>query len=134
MNHLQAFDIREVWDAVLPGLQHIKRLTNPEWRPEDLYAACVGKRLYCFKPDATGSDFILLSQNVSGYTGKAYLMLVAAYSKDGDAITKFKDDIEAIARESKCDSIEFCSPRKGWSRMADRHGYEEVLKVYRRKL
>jgi hypothetical protein len=131
---LQAFDVRGVWGAVLPGLEEIHRLTSPEWRPEDLYAGCVSGRMHLFKPDATGNDFVLLTRNVSGYSGKAYLLVVAAFSKDGDAVAKFQSEIEDIARESGCAAIEFCSPRKGWNRLAGRHGFAEVTRVYRRNL
>ena len=130
--NLQSFDVRKVWDNILPGLVEIKKATGAEWRPEDLYAACLGKRMHVFKPDIDGHDFVLLAQNVSVYTGDAYLLVVAAYSKDGDAIAKFQSEIDSIARESRCKSVEFCSPRKAWQRMAPRHGYAEVTRVYRR--
>jgi hypothetical protein len=134
VSKLEAFDVRQVWDAILPGLQHIKRLTNADWRPEDLYSACLAKRMHVFKPDAAGSDFVLLVQNISPYTGKAYLLVLAAYSKEGDAIAKFQSEIDSIALESGCEFVEFASPRKGWERMAARHDYVEVRRLYRRNL
>lgn len=134
MTQLIAFDVRQVWDSILPGLMHIKKVCNAPWRPEDLYAQCIAGRMHCFKPDACGHDFVLLTQNVSSYTGLAYLLVVVAYSKEGDAIEKFQSEIDAIAREAGCSSVEFHSPRRGWERMARRHDYAEVTRIYRRVL
>ena len=131
---LQAFDIREVWDSVLPGLKEIKENFDPEWRPEDLYAGCLAKRMHIFKPDATSNDFLLLSQNVSVYTGKVSLLVLVAYSKEGDAVETYQSEIDRIARESGCGLIDFYSPRLGWERHAKRHGYEPKATMFRRKL
>jgi hypothetical protein len=134
MTQLEAFDVRGVWDRVKPGLDEIKAKTLPAWRVEDMYAACVAKRAHIFMPDATGSDFVLLAQNHCEYSGKAYLMVVAAYSKAGDAVATFQSEIDRIARESGCHWIDFCSPRIGWERHARTHGYEPRLTVFRREL
>lgn len=134
MRKLQGYDVRHVWEAILPGLKHILSKTHPDWRTEDLYAACIARRMHVFKPDLDGGDFVLLAQNVSGYTGNAYLLVVAAFSKEGDAMDEFQSEIERIARESGCKSVEFCSPRKAWERMAPRYGYAEETRVYRKVL
>lgn len=134
MNMLQAFDVREVWDSIYPGIIETKVKTNPEWRPEDLYAACVNGQSHIFKPDADSPDFVLLAQSVSTYTGKRLLKIVIAYSKDGDAVEKYGAEIDAIGREAGCAESEFSSPRKGWERHGPKHGYEPVMTVYRRKL
>ena len=134
MSGLQAFDVRQVWEQVRPGLDEIKGKTNPDWRPEDLYAACLGKRAHIFMPDADATDFVLLAQNNCLYSGNAYLVVIAAYSKEGDAVETFQSEIDDIARESGCSWIDFFSPRIGWERHARRHGYEPKATVFRRKL
>lgn len=131
---LQSFDIRKVWDTVRPGLEYAVSKTLTDVRPEDCYAACVAGRWHLFKPDAASSDFVLLAQSVSVYTGDAFLIVVAAYSKTGNAIDTYTSDIEAIARESGCKWIEFVSSRPGWGRHAKRHGFKPRHTLYRREL
>jgi hypothetical protein len=131
---LEAFDIRQVWDSVLPGLSYIKENYDPEWRPEDLYAGCVAKRMHLFKPNAQSSDFVLLSTNVSVYTGAASLLVLVAYSKEGDAVETYQSEIDRIARESGCSLIDFYSPRLGWERHGKRFGYEPKATMFRRMI
>ena len=131
---LQGYDVREVWESVLPGLAYIKGKFDPEWRPEDLYAGCIAKRMHIFKPDLASSDFVVLATNVSVYTAKSSLLVLVAYSKEGDAVETFQSEIDRIARESGCDTIDFYSPRLGWERHGKRHGYEPQHTMFRRTL
>jgi len=131
---LQAFHVRDVWDKILPGLLEVKKRAKPSWRPEDLYAACLNGQLYVFMPDEDSSDFVLLGEGVSAYTGKRILKIVVAYSKDGNAIKKYGDQIDEIGIEAGCVESEFSSSRKGWQRLGPKYGYEPEFVVYRRKL
>lgn len=131
---LQSFDIRKVWDNVKPGLEVVKALTDPDWRLEDMYSAVLSKRAFIFMPDEDAREFVILTQNVSVYSGEAYLIVIAAYSESGCAVAKYQEEIDDIARESGCKSIEFVSPRKGWERHAIQNGYAVKHVTYRREL
>jgi hypothetical protein len=131
---LQAFDVRKAWDQVRPGLEAIKRLTDPEWRCEDLYARILMGQAFLFMPDDESKDFVILSQYTCPYAGAKVLNVIAAYSKSGSAVAEYQPEIDEIAAEAGCTAIEFCSPREGWERHAKAHGYERKLVVYRREL
>lgn len=134
MSQLVAQNHRIVWDNILPGIVEIKEKTDPTWRPEDLYASMTVGNLHCFMPDPDGSDFVLLTSGVTAYSRQKYLTVLCAYSKTGDAVATFQDEIDNIARESGCEWVEFSSSRPGWGRHGAANGYEPVFTVYRRKL
>ena len=59
----------------------------------------------------------------------------AAYSKDGNALIKYYQDVDAIAKEFGASKISFASPRKAWHKTIHKiPGWYEVETVYEKRI
>lgn len=127
-------DIRQEFDWIKPGLEDIHRRTNPEWRVEDIYAACRFGKAFLFIDGFGANSFVVLTTGECPYRAKRVLFVLAAWSDEGDAVTKYLEEIEKIGREAGCKEIEFSSPRRGWEKLGEANGFETVCTTFRKAL
>ena len=128
MDSLSLADIRECWDEVRLGLEVVKQKTNPPWRVEDVYAACVvgSAVLYLGEP-----GFVIFQPETNRLTGKPELLVWVAFSRDRDAVSRFQPAVDSIAREAGYKTLVMWSNRPGWER---NEGWTQVATVYERAL
>jgi hypothetical protein len=126
MSQLVLQDIREVWDAVRPGLEHTRRKIGAPWRPEDVYAACVAGRAYLYSCD---EGFIVVQSQINAFNGRPEMFLWVAYARGQDNIETFQDQVDEIAIEHGFDRIVMWSNRPGFQKSA---GWNAVCTVYER--
>ena len=80
-------DIRLIWDHIKPGLQEIKNQADPDWRPEDIYAAVLNgvAELYIDVEQDPCESFIILQEKPNIFNASKSLLIWIAYDKRGKA-------------------------------------------------
>jgi len=129
-----AVDIRKVWDIIVDGLIQVKHQTGAEWRPEDIYHAVLSGKSFLFMDSSDEESFVVLNEYSHPYLSERVMIVDIAYNKTGDAIDRYQAQMEDIAKEAGCAFVEFSSPRTGFKRVAEKHGYETVCTIYRKRL
>ena len=127
-------DIRDVWDAIVDGLREVKEKTDAEWRPEDIYHSVLSGKSFLFMDSSDPASFVVLSEYTHTYLSSRVLVCDIAWNKTGDAIDRYQGELEEIAREAGAKYLEFSSPRIGFKKVAERHGYETVCTIYRKSI
>lgn len=128
MSQLVLMDIRDIWEEILPGLEAVKKKINAQWRPVDVYAACVAGRAFIY----TGEPgFIVVQQQSNLITGKPEMFLWVAYARGQDSIATFQGQVDEIAIEHGFDRIVMWSNRAGFEKVP---GWDIVASVFERRL
>ena len=124
--------IKEYWDHIRHALECVIEKTNPDWIPEDVYMACLlGQARVYLAPDGV-IVFKLLTDSVTNETS---LFVWAAYSKEGDALIKYYQDVDTIAEEFGASKISFASSRKGWHKAINKiPGWREAETIYEKRI
>lgn len=73
--------------------------------------------------DPAGESFVVLKP-IKRHD-KTILFIWAAYCDEGDAISKYLDDIKELAVVAGASNIEFMTSREGFERIAPKHGWEK---------
>ena len=129
-------DLQFVYEDIEEKLRYIVKKSYSDWVPADIYVALKNKEadLYIGYEKDKNVGFLVTStqQNHGGgptlYVWAAYQDPKCDYSKDGF------DLLDRLANQLHADNIEFQTSRKGWSKVAPKHGYELVSYVYRKEL
>lgn len=127
-------DIRDVWDVIVDGLREVKEKTDAEWRPEDIYHSVLSGKSFLFMDSSDAESFVVLSEYKHSYLGERVLVCDIAWNKTGDAIDRYQPQLEEIALEAGAKYLEFSSPRIGFKKVAEKHGYDTVCTIYRKPL
>lgn len=131
---LYSVDVREVWDVIVDGLREVKQKTDAEWRPEDVYHSILKGESFLFMDSSDPESFVVLSEYKHQYLSERVLVCDIAWNKTGDAIDRYQSELEELAIQSGAKYLEFSSPRLGFKKVADKHGYEVVCTIYRKPL
>jgi len=134
---LQAVDIRTVWERVYPGIQKIhSELPWNDWRVEDIYAACLsGQAAILIQPDTEPQDaFLIAKQNLCEQTRKKSLFIWIAWSKNDEQAKDVYKDLDMIAMESGCESINFMTGSQKLVKYAQSFGYKKVMYEVRKEI
>lgn len=110
---LQPADIRQVWDQILPGLLDLKARYPLDWRPEDVYAACVNGTSELFLSD---SGFLVTELTENQFDTTLEFLVWVAYDRSPDAQSRYLSEVEAMARARGAKRLVMVSSRKGWER------------------
>ena len=122
---LEFVDIREVWDVVRPGLEAIHSETNPDWRIEDVYAACVSQRSFLLMDTArTASGFIVLQTKSHAFRDSKIMLIWIAYDPEPGSLMTYSEDLEALALKTGHSEIEFLTPHRGLWDLGQQYGYQ----------
>jgi hypothetical protein len=74
--------------------------------------------------------FVVYSVRDTGNGFDLYILSAASSRLLGaDVFNFFMDKLKRIARERGCRTISFHSPRRGWIRKLEKHGFEEVPQI-----
>lgn len=132
---LEFVDIREVWDVVRPGLEAIHSETNPDWRIEDVYAACVSQRSFLLMDTArTASGFIVLQTKSHAFRDSKIMLIWIAYDPEPGSLMTYSEDLEALALKTGHSEIEFLTPHRGLWDLAEGYGYHLRWATLNKKL
>jgi len=125
MAEYKTVDVREVWDIILPGLEEIKSQTNPPWRLEDVYAACVSGTAHIYMdPQRTRAGFLILQSVLCPFRRISKLLLWIAHDPVGGSATEYALWVEKLAKETGHQEIEIMTPHEGLWRLAEKFGYK----------
>lgn len=116
---LRLADVRLEWDWVRVGVARVKARFSAEWRPEDVYGACLAEWAFLFVPAEgpfVNRAFVVLQPRVCEYTRAKHLHVWLAWSELTGAVESFLPAIEQIARETGHVRLIWRSPREGWTR------------------
>ena len=124
--------VKEYWDHIRSLLEKVVEKADPDWIPEDVYMACMlGEARVYLAPDGI-IVFKLLTDKVTNETS---LFVWAAYSKEGDALIKYYQDVDAIAAEFGASKISFTSSRKAWHKAINKiPGWYEAETIYEKRI
>ena len=124
--------VKEYWDHIRALLEKVIEKANPDWIPEDVYMACMlGQARVYLAPDGL-IVFKLLTDNL---TNENTLFVWAAYSKEGNALIKYYQDVDTIAEEFGASKISFTSSRKAWHKAIHKiPGWSEGETIYEKRI
>lgn len=116
MVKLTACDLNDPKDVelIMNAAQKVKSKTNELWQPFHIMSALYSNNAVAMK--GSNSDIVVMYRQPRPYTFEQQLWIWIAYSKETNAIEKYWDSIETIAKEWNCDSIAFSSTRTGYNR------------------
>ena len=122
---LEFVDIRKAWNVVKPGLEAIHSESHPDWRIEDVYAACVGQRSFLLMDTArTASGFIVLQTKSHPFRDSKIMLIWIAYDPVPGSLMTYADELEALALNTGHSEIEFLTPHRGLWDLAEQYGYQ----------
>ena len=88
---LTRVDVRVYWDFIAPGIWEIKNHSDPEWKPEDIYAALLNNvaELYIDIDEDPCESFIILQEKPNIFMPTKSFLIWIAYDKRGGAASKY---------------------------------------------
>ena len=133
---LTQVDVRVFWDCIEPGLREIKKESQPDWRPEDIYTALVNNiaELYVDIEQDPCESFIILQEKPNMFKPTKSLLIWVAYDKRGGAASKYMNYIENMAETRGCNKIEFWTPHVGIAKALSYKGYETKLLIVEKEI
>jgi len=127
MDTLTLTDIRQAWDEIHPGLKAVRTKINANWRPEDVYVACVldQARLYVGE-----TGFIVVQPRVDHVGQPEFFIWIAQAYGQGN-IERFQEAVDAVAQELGYSRLTMLTNRTAFIRMP---GWIPVGMLYERTL
>lgn len=117
----------------MPGLEYIKEKCNASWRPEDVYAACLSGDADIFLVENYPHRFAVVQVKQCRFTLKNSFLVWIAYDESNKyGAMNYLKELEEIAKNYNCDSVEFWSPRVGMKRLTEKSGYQLEMSIYKK--
>ena len=133
----QAVDIRSVWDEIRPAIIDIhKKMPWSDWRPEDIYAACLSGQAAVFTQGDTeaSKSFCVIRVDTCEQTGDKSLFIWIAWSPDEPGANAVFKDVDRMALDSGCKTIDFITGSHKLVQYAEKFGYKKVMYEVRKEL
>jgi hypothetical protein len=133
---LTQVDVRVFWDCIEPGLREIKKESQIDWRPEDIYTALVNNiaELYVDIEQDPCDSFIILQEKPNMFKPTKSLLIWVAYDKRGSAADKYMEYIENMAEARGCNKVELWTPHSGLAKALSHKGYETKLLIVEKEI
>jgi len=114
---IEPHEVRQTWQFVRQGLEHILRKSPEWWIPEDVYTSLVENKanLWLWIENDKPVGFVV------GYTHNETFIIWCAYGILRDVKESFRQ-LEDMVR-NQCKRITFESWRPGWDRVARKLGF-----------
>jgi|TARA_R110001592_G_scaffold360945_1_gene670374 hypothetical protein len=127
MNLIQA-NIDDHWEDIKHGIYSIKQETYESETAQDIYRACKNNTasLWLDKNIKPKNGFLITQILKRNYSNEKYLLLWVAWYKEQLGADKFQLNIEKIAKDSGCKSIEFWTNKKEIRDHGKFHGYNKI--------
>jgi hypothetical protein len=138
---IEAREVGSVWDAIKPGIESVYKDIDPvwrEWRPEDIYAACLAREAVVFVPsgcDDPSESFVVARIVTCQRTKTKTMHLWIAWCPGGGALAEsIHSDLEEVAVSSGCESVEFVTSHNEIVKHGNRFGFDNVMYQVRKDL
>ena len=138
---IEAKDVRSVWDDIKGGVESIHKEIDSvwiDWRPEDVYAACLAREAVVFVPSGSedpSSEFVVARVVTCPRTSIKTMFLWLAWCPGGGALAASTHaGLEEAAVSSGCSSIEFITSIEKIAEHGERFGYNKVMYQVRKDL
>ena len=134
---VHAVDIRLIWDEIKTGISEVQdSMPWIDWRPEDIYAACInGEAAVFIQDDADPGDSFFISKiNTCSRTGERTFFIWIAWSPTKPGAPLVNDWMTKVAIENGCSGIEFITGNEKLVRYANKFGYTKVMYEVRKEL
>ncbi len=128
MDTLVLKEVREVWDAIRPGLEQVRQKTGAPWRAEDVYAACVVGQASVYVGE---TGFVVVQAKTDPFSGAPELFVWVAYAEGQGNLERFQAAVDELARDHEFTKLTMWSNRPGFARVP---GWQPVATVYERAL
>jgi hypothetical protein len=125
---LEPANIRECWESIRGGVQCVIALSKADYRPEDVYAACVQGLAFLYVDEP---GFVILAPQVNVFTGRRELLVWIAYAEGQGNIEAYQPQIDAIAQREGFATLTCWTARRGFAKVP---GWREVATVYERSV
>jgi hypothetical protein len=114
-------DHRSVWINILPGLQALREQDDMEWSIEGIDEMLRNGEASLLVDEDDATAFGIVS--VTTYKNERALLIYAMWHQCGNAIERFYQHIEFMARAAGFKYVRFYSQRPGMARLVARFGY-----------
>jgi len=132
---LKAVDIRPIWQEVYRGILSVWReMPWRDWIPEDIYAACItGSAALLVGEGMEPSDGFIVCRMDETETGKNLFIWIAWCPTENGAATIY-EELDNIAANNGCTSIEFVTGEPKLVKHASQFGYNSVMYEVRKQI
>ena len=126
-------DIRTCWDEVRPGIEEILKDRTLNYRPEDVYAACVAEQAFLYK---ASYGFVILTVEVDEFTKERtlFVWLGYTYEKGNNIWVQTRAWFDKIARSIGCTYVGAHTKIKELETYFVKEGWELDTRIFRRKV
>lgn len=120
------------WERVRAGLVEVKKATNDDWLPEDVYMAIrTGQAVLYLGTGDAGEYLGFLVLRLVAATHSTKMEIWCAYAVPGVSVMRrFLPHIKAVARNAGVSGILFSSARQEWAAAARRLGFAPASVSY----
>ncbi len=129
--------VKEVWEEILPGIMEVwKGLPWKDWIPEDIYASCLsGHSVVLTHSDMDPQTaFGVVRMDTCGQTGRKNLFLWIAWCANEEGAEKVYRNLDEIASQNGCSSIDFITGSPELVKYGERFGYDKVMYEVRKEI
>lgn len=102
----------------IPLIQRVAGDVNEPGLLSDIQSACRKKQAFCFGDSNTRVVLRLMERN-----GEKYILVWLGVSRGTGALEKFNPIVTDLSRASGAEWFEFCTTRRGFTRVAGRLGF-----------
>lgn len=127
---LDTLEIRRRWPSIRAALQEYVSRYNSPWVPEDVYVDLMQGKQHLFAPVEGDDGFLIASTSTDARGGVFWIWF--AYGPGLGA--EYWPCILDLAKTSGASFIAFASPLPMWERHAAKYGFEEVRRIYERRI
>ena len=115
MAALRPRDIRETWDYLRPRVEQARLKGGGDWRPEDVYAACLSGAAHLWMCDEGAFCILQLERNT--FTNDLELFVWVAWTPGTHPLREYFEQVRGIARDAGAVRMRMLSKRRGWGRV-----------------
>lgn len=117
--------LQGVWETILPGLQVVQKRSKGSWTPNHVYAAVFNNQsvLQIGYEGDLYVGFMVCTPAMDFYNGETSLVVWCCYTKFKGVVEKGLAELEKNAREAGFKTLKMQTPRKGWFRRLNAHGF-----------
>lgn len=128
-------DLQAYWGYVKPRLETVRKRSKGRWLPEDVYTALKAQTAFLHIGEVEDEyvGFVVLSPS-GDYDGATLTVWVLYSEEKHDVIELYEPEIVRFARQIKAKRLVFTSPRRGWGKRLEPHGYRPVSQVFEKEV